>query len=87
MRSRTPTPSAHALFHRVPESKVTKNRLHLDVRAGGPRNTPKEERRALVDAEASLLLSEGATLVRTEDDDSDYFAVMLDPEGNEFCVC
>lgn len=75
------------LFHRVPESKITKNRLHLDVRAGGPRSTPKDQRRVLVDAEASRLLDRGATLVRTEHDDSDYFAVMLDPEGNEFCVC
>ena len=75
------------LFHRVPEAKVVKNRLHLDVRAAGPRGTPKEQRRPLVDAEANRLLSVGATLVRTEDDDDDYFAVMQDPEGNEFCVC
>jgi len=75
------------LFHRVPEAKVVKNRLHLDVRAGGARGTPKEQRRPLVDAEANRLRSVGATLVRTEDEDDDYFAVMQDPEGNEFCVC
>ena len=28
----------------------------------------------------------GATHVRTDDDGHDYFAVMHDPEGNEFCV-
>jgi Glyoxalase-like domain len=75
------------LFHRVPEAKVVKNRLHLDVRAAGARGTPKEQRRPLVDAEANRLLSVGATLVRTADEDDDYFAVMQDPEGNEFCVC
>jgi hypothetical protein len=75
------------LFHRVPEGKVVKNRLHLDVRTAGPRGTPKEQRRPLVDAEAARLAGTGAIHVRTEEDADDYFAVMLDPEGNEFCIC
>jgi len=74
------------LFHRVPEGKVAKNRLHLDVRVGGVRGTPKHVRRPIVDAEVNRLLSRGARHVRTEDDETDYFAVMQDPEGNEFCV-
>ena len=37
-------------FQRVPEPKELKNRVHLDVNAGGPRGTPDEERRAAVDA-------------------------------------
>ncbi len=28
----------------------------------------------------------GATHLRTEDDGMDYFAVLTDPEGNEFCI-
>jgi len=28
----------------------------------------------------------GATHVRTDDDETDYYAVMQDPEGNEFCI-
>jgi catechol 2,3-dioxygenase-like lactoylglutathione lyase family enzyme len=75
------------LFHRVPEGKIAKNRLHLDVRVSGVRGTPKLARRPLVDAEARRLVSGGATHVRTVEDQTDYFAVMQDPEGNEFCVC
>jgi hypothetical protein len=75
------------LFHRVPEGKVVKNRLHLDVWVGGVRGTPKELRRPLVDAEVGRLLRVGATHVRTDDDETDYFAVMRDPERNEFCIC
>jgi catechol 2,3-dioxygenase-like lactoylglutathione lyase family enzyme len=75
------------LFHRVPEEKVVKNRLHLDVRVGGPRGTPKPARRPVVDAAVTRLVAVGATHVRTDDDEVDYFAVLLDPDGNEFCVC
>ena len=72
------------LFHRVPEPKVGKNRVHLDiVMAPG---TSKEESRPFVDAEVPRLIALGATHVRTDDDESDYYAVMQDPEGNEFCV-
>jgi catechol 2,3-dioxygenase-like lactoylglutathione lyase family enzyme len=75
------------LFHRVPEGKIVKNRLHLDVRVGGPRGTAKQIRRPLVDADAERLRGLGATHLRTEDDEADYFVVMQDPEGNEFCLC
>lgn len=73
------------LFHRVPEPKIAKNRLHLDVKLSPP-GTPLDQRRPRVDAEVDRLRDLGATHVRTLADD-DYFAVMLDPEGNEFCVC
>lgn len=75
------------VFHTVPEGKAGKNRVHLDVRAGGPRGTPKERRRRLVGAEAEALREAGATHLRTAEDEAGYFAVMRDPEGNEFCVC
>lgn len=65
------------LFHSVPEPKAGKNRLHLDVKIG----------RQHVDTEAVRLVSLGATHVRTVEDAQDYFAVMRDPEGNEFCLC
>jgi len=73
------------LFHRVPQPKVAKNRLHLDVKQSLP-GTPIADRRPRVDAEVTRLGDLGATHVRTVEDE-DYFAVMLDPEGNEFCVC
>jgi hypothetical protein len=72
------------LFHRVAEPKVVKNRVHLDVRISP--GEASETRRERVDAEARRLVSLGATHVRTDDDESDYYAVMQDPEGNEFCV-
>ena len=73
------------LFHRVPEPKVVKNRVHLDFRVGDPA-TSEAGRREAVDAEARRLVGRGATHVRTDDDDEDYYAVMQDPEGNEFCI-
>ena len=75
------------LFQRVPELKYGKNRVHLDVRAGGPRGTPKAVRVPLVDAEVARLVALGATHMRTTDERDDYFGVLRDPEGNEFCVC
>jgi hypothetical protein len=72
------------LFHRVPETKVVKNRVHLDVRVAP--GLSKEVSRELVDAEAQRLVTLGGTHVRTDEDATDYYAVMQDPEGNEFCV-
>jgi hypothetical protein len=74
------------LFHRVPEVKVVKNRVHLDIRVSDIEATPMQTRRSLVDAEADRLVGAGATHVRTDEDETDYYAVMQDPEGNEFCV-
>ena len=70
-------------FQRVPESKTVKNRLHLDVAApdsgGGDHD-------ADVDAQADRLVTAGATILRRVRDESSYYVVMADPEGNEFCV-
>jgi hypothetical protein len=71
-------------FQRVPERKTVKNRLHLDVNVGGGRQVPIEERRQRIQTEAARLVELGATLVRTVDEDGEYFVNMLDPEGNEF---
>ncbi|MFD8222959.1 VOC family protein [Streptomyces massasporeus] len=63
-------------FNQVPEPKTSKNRLHLCLRP----ETSREE-------EVERLLSLGATLVadRREPDGAGW-AVLADPEGNEFCV-
>ena len=74
------------LFHRVPEPKAAKNRVHLDVRVSGAGDVPAQTRRRQVDAEVARLQTLGATHLRTEEDEHDYFAVMTDPEGNEFCI-
>jgi len=72
-------------FQRVPESKTVKNRLHLDINAVDGRPQPAE-----VDAEMERLRGLGATLIHKHDDNwgpyPEYFYVMADPEGNEFCV-
>lgn len=75
-------------FQAVPEDKVAKNRLHLDIRVSGGRSRPRAERRAAVEAEAQRLVSLGATIRNlAENDDADHvFCVMHDPEGNEFCL-
>lgn len=49
-------------FQRVPEPKAVKNRLHLDVNAGGPPGTPPPDRRARVDKTVERLAASGATL-------------------------
>jgi hypothetical protein len=78
-------------FQKVPEEKAGKNRLHLDLYpTGRDRKLPLARRIEIVDAEVAELVDLGATVLRTtrEDDPDDpgYYVVMLDPEGNEFCV-
>lgn len=58
-------------FQQVPEPKLTKNRVHLDVRAADRR------------AEVERLTALGASVW---DDRASALTVMQDPEGNEFCV-
>lgn len=74
-------------FLRVPEPKVAKNRLHLDVRVGGGRETPWDERWPRVVAAAGRLIAAGASVISEEtlDGRPDHM-VMADPEGNEFCL-
>jgi hypothetical protein len=73
-------------FQRVPEEKQVKNRVHLDVNAGGPRGTPDDERRTAVDAAVDRAVSLGATQVRLVEERGERHYVMQDPEGNEFCL-
>ncbi|MGW4423315.1 VOC family protein [Streptosporangium sp. NPDC004631] len=67
------------LFIRVPEGKSVKNRVHLDVT--GADGTTRDQ-------EVERLLGVGATI---HDDrrtpEGSGWVTMLDPEGNEFCVC
>lgn len=60
-------------FQRVPESKVVKNRVHLDLRADDPA------------AEIERLVGLGASVLADPAPDA-QFVVLRDPEGNEFCV-
>lgn len=69
-------------FLAVPESKTVKNRWHLDLYV---------DHLDKLGAEIERVTTLGATKVRDYDEVShgftNTFAVMLDPAGNEFCVC
>ncbi len=73
-------------FQRVPEGKVVKNRLHLDVRVGT--GLVGEERLAALEAECARLVALGAVRVRLllADGGNESCLVMQDIEGNEFCL-
>lgn len=67
-------------FMNVPETKAVKNRLHLDITTDGS-----------VDDEVARLIAMGASLIEMRQDpptlaNPDTWAVMQDPEDNEFCV-
>jgi Glyoxalase-like domain len=74
-------------FQRVPEGKVAKNRMHLDLNVGGGSKVPIEERKVRVRAEGERLKALGASDERGAiDKGEEYWVRMNDPEGNEFCV-
>ena len=59
-------------FQKVPEAKVVKNRVHLDLRTSD------------VDAEITRLVALGAAMPAGQPNPG--LVVLLDPEGNEFCL-
>jgi hypothetical protein len=73
-------------FQKVPEDKVVKNRVHLDVRVGT--GLVGEERVAALEAECARLTELGASKVQLlrADDFNESCLVMRDVEGNEFCL-
>ena len=70
-------PGPKLLLQRVNESKVAKNRMHLDIEVPD------------IEAEAQRLVTLGATRVQddTMSEHGTTWILMADPEGNEFCVC
>ncbi len=74
------------LFQRVPEGKTAKNRVHLDVSAGIMDSVPGETPREKVENHVERLVEAGATLMQRFDRGQEFWIVMADPEGNEFCV-
>ncbi|MFI9504804.1 VOC family protein [Nocardia sp. NPDC052566] len=73
-------------FQRVPEGKVVKNRVHLDVRVGT--GLVGAERVATLEAECTRLVALGAVRVQLllADEVNESCLVMQDIEGNEFCL-
>ncbi|MGH3361984.1 MAG: VOC family protein [Nocardioides sp.] len=64
------TPFESVVFVPVPEPKVVKNRVHLDVTTD--------------DVEA--LVAHGARVLRERGEDGIGWTVLADPDGNEFCA-
>ena len=62
-------------FQIVPEGKSVKNRLHLDLR-------PPDS----MAAEVERMKAFGASEHRFVEEGGSFWTVLLDPEGNEFCV-
>jgi predicted enzyme related to lactoylglutathione lyase len=60
------------MFHKVPEDKTVKNRVHFDLEA------------AEVLTEADRLTSLGAKQVRSLAENNNRWISFTDPEGNEF---
>jgi Glyoxalase-like domain len=74
-------------FLKVPEAKVTKNRMHFDVQAGGGRSTPFDLRWQRVTDAVERLTAAGATvLAEVSQSGTPDHVMMADPEGNEFDV-
>ena len=66
----------------VPEPKVAKNRLHMDVRVSA--SVDADRRWATITDAVERLTAAGATALQ---EFPGHHVVMADPEGNEFCVC
>ncbi|HEY6737930.1 MAG TPA: VOC family protein [Actinopolymorphaceae bacterium] len=75
LQRRGPVPPVWT-FARVPEGKVVKNRVHMDVHA-----TDREQ-----DEEVRRLLDLGAQHADIGQTGDETWVTLLDPEGNEFCV-
>jgi len=73
-------------FHKVPEGKTAKNRLHLDVRVSGMPGPNRDGKAEILAGEVARLEARGGRLFQIVDEPHDYTVVMQDPEGNEFCL-
>ncbi len=62
------------LFWRVPEPRTAKSRMHVELATKNPTD------------EIERLVALGATKVEYREGKGSSWTVMLDPEGNEFCI-
>jgi predicted enzyme related to lactoylglutathione lyase len=71
-----PSGRTHGMFFQpVPEAKIAKNRVHLDVRPTTSMAVEVERLKGLGATERGFIEVEGS-----------FWTQMRDPEGNEFCV-
>ncbi len=76
---RDPQTGHQLLFIEVPDKKVAKNRIHLDLR---PREATRDEEIERVRALGATELSDH----RGQYGPGSGWVVFADPEGNEFCI-
>jgi hypothetical protein len=83
-----PDGSASLLFIKVPEDKIVKNRVHLDLAPlAAPGGTLTDVTADARDAEMQRVLALGATFVEDHRrPDRTGWVTLADPEGNEFCI-
>lgn len=80
-------------FQQMDTPKQGKNRLHMDLNVSGGPSVPLPDRKIRIDAEVNRLLAFGATKQRAWElpwrsaaESGEYWIVMQDPDGNEFCL-
>jgi hypothetical protein len=73
-------------LQRVPEPKAAKNRLHLDLNVAGGHEVPIGQRKDKLADTVERLRKLGASLVEEREQRGEFWVVMRDPEGNEFCL-
>ena len=69
------------VFGKVPEGKVVKNRVHLDLKANDMRAEVQRLKRL-----GATVLEERGRSEEGRDPEVDAWTVTQDPEGNEFCI-
>ena len=74
LRNPDPRSVKKLIFYRVPEAKVVKNRVHIDLASRTPAS------------DVERLTALGATVIGQGAGHGVTWTVMADPEGNEFCV-
>lgn len=74
-------------FLKVPEGKVVKNRVHLDLKVSGGRHVEQSLRSERILAMVERLEAIGGTVLYQDEFEGQLDHVVLaDPEGNELCL-
>ena len=73
-------------FQQMDTPKRGKNRVHIDVNASAGLSVSLEQRKEQVNERVRQLSGIGAREPQKWEENGEYWVVMLDPEGNEFCV-
>jgi hypothetical protein len=72
-------------LQQVPEAKVVKNRVHLDLKVTD-RTLGEEDRDRRLAAETDRLTALGAQVLNEVRQHGEHWIVLADPVGNEFCI-